>query len=87
VVVINATQRGHALAVRLPARGPFTATVLRAPALGATGGVTLGGQSFDPMTTTGLLGGPHRASAATPLKGRIELHLAPASAVLLSGPA
>jgi hypothetical protein len=39
------------------------------------------------VTTTGLLGGPHRTSAATPLKGRIELHLAPASAVLLSGPA
>jgi hypothetical protein len=87
VVVINATGRRHGLALRLPARGPFTATVLRAGALGATRGVTLGGQSFDPSTTTGLLAGPHRASVATPVKGRIELHLAPASAVLLSGPA
>jgi hypothetical protein len=86
VVVINATQRRHALAVTLPARGPFTATVLRARALGATSGVTLGGQSFDPVTTTGLLGGTHRASAAAPVKGRIELHLAPATAVLLQGP-
>lgn len=87
VVLINATESRQALALGLPARGPFTATLLRAGGLGARRGVRLGGQSFDPSTTTGLLGGRRQTSAVTPVNGRTEVNLPPASAVLLSGPA
>jgi hypothetical protein len=84
VVLINETRRGRALTVSLPGRGSFTTTVLRAPGLGATGGVTLGDLSFGPGTRTGVLAGAGPAVRATPYNGPVRVQVPPSSAVLLS---
>jgi hypothetical protein len=87
VVLINETERPHTFSVKLPARGSFTAMVLRAGRLGATAGVTLGGESFRPGTTTGLLAGAPQSRNSTPVNGVARVQLPASSAVLLSDPA
>ena len=84
VVVINDTSRAHAIDVRMPGGGRISRLILRAPGLGATGDITLGGQSFGSATTTGLfpgaLGWARTSSSSRVLRVRVP----PASAVLLA---
>jgi hypothetical protein len=66
-VVTNRRATPQNVAVRLPgAGGPASLERLQAPRLGATSGVTLGGQSFGSATTTGTLGGPRSESSIKP---------------------
>jgi hypothetical protein len=86
VVVINdSSVRRLTIAVR-PAQPAATATLERliAPGLTATGGVTIGGQSFGSATTTAMLQGRASVSALRPLQGRYVVELPPASAALLT---
>ncbi|HTU87974.1 MAG TPA: glycosyl hydrolase family 79 C-terminal domain-containing protein [Solirubrobacteraceae bacterium] len=66
VVVINTGSRTRTVAARAPtaASGTGRATLerLEAPGLSARGGVTLGGQSFGPVTATGVLAGPRQTA-------------------------
>ena len=57
---------------------------LLAPGVGATGGVTLGGQSFASPTHTGLLAGQPVTSTVTPSAGVYTVRLPAASAALLT---
>ncbi len=57
---------------------------LRASGLGATGGVTLAGQSFGAQTSTGQLSGKQVTSTVAPTHGRYEVSLPAASALLLT---
>ena len=87
IVLINDGSRTRTLAVRVPAvsagaRG--TVESLQAPSLGATGGVTLGGQRFAPDTTTGLLAGPRRALTVTPSRGKYAVSVHAGSATMLT---
>jgi hypothetical protein len=50
----------------------------------ATGGVTLGGRTFGPSTTTGLLSGPLRARQLAPAAGAYAVHLPAASAAIVT---
>jgi len=70
-------------------RVPTTATTalgeyLRAPRLDATGGVTIGGQSFGASTTTGTLTGSPVGFTLASTHGRFPVELPPASATLLT---
>ncbi len=68
LVLINFARRGgQVVSVKAPGdRGTAVLVRLSAPSAGATGGVTLGGQSFGASTKTGLLIGPER-TMQTPL--------------------
>jgi hypothetical protein len=57
---------------------------LRAPRVGATGGVTLGGQSFGTDTTSGVLDGTHRRYTVRDRAGRYALTVPAASAAILT---
>ncbi len=61
----------------------LTTEALSAPSLGSTSGVTLGGQSFGPSTTSGVLAPPQTASIS-PLLGGYTVTVPAASAVLLT---
>jgi hypothetical protein len=64
VVLINfARSAGQIVAVKAAGAGTASLVRLSAPSAAATGGVTLGGQSFGASTTTGLLSGPARTTA------------------------
>jgi hypothetical protein len=86
VVLINESpDRRLTLAVRAP--GPTRSATLEwmeAPGLTATSGVTLAGQSYGSVTTTGRLVGRRRAISLEPVRGRYVVSLAPASAALLT---
>jgi hypothetical protein len=84
VVLINDTSGGHTIEVRVPGGGRISRLVLRAPGLGATGDVTLGGQSFGSATTTGLLPGALRWARTTSSSRALRVEVPPASAVLLA---
>jgi hypothetical protein len=88
VVLINfATNRGRTLVVRI--RSAHRAAILErlsAPRALATGGVTLGGQSFGPRTTTGLLAGHVKASSVKLSDGGYEVSVPAASAAILTVP-
>jgi hypothetical protein len=86
VVLINdSLRRWMQVAVRPPAPAASAlAESLRAPRVGATGGVTLAGQTFGQSTRTGALAGPLQQQTVAPIKGRFLIHLAPASATLLT---
>ena len=62
---------------------PGTLTRLLAPSPSATGGVTLGGQSFG-ATKTGVLPSAPAGSPVFPASGRYSVSLPPASAALLT---
>ncbi|MHB1569406.1 MAG: glycosyl hydrolase family 79 C-terminal domain-containing protein [Solirubrobacteraceae bacterium] len=86
VVVIDKRARG-ATTLRLKisgARGAGSLERLTAPGLGATGGVTLGGQSFGAATATGELAGPAQAQVIAPAGGVYTVRVAAASAAMLT---
>jgi Glycosyl hydrolase family 79 C-terminal beta domain len=85
VTLINKhLRRGEAVRLRLPA-GYRRATVerLRAPSVGASSQITLGGQSFGRETSTGLLAGPSTSATLSPADRTYGVQLPPASATLL----
>jgi hypothetical protein len=65
------------------AGGPATLDWLRAPSVLATGGVTLGSQSFGSATRTGLLQ-PAELLPITAAGGTYSVELPPGSAVMLT---
>jgi len=84
VVLINKDSRAHRVELQLPpAAGQAELEWLRAPSPAASSGVTLGGQTFGPETSTGVLGAP----AATPvsqLLGWYSVDIPAYSAALLT---
>jgi hypothetical protein len=60
---------------------------LRAPSVHATGGVTLGGQTFGAETATGVLAGPATHPTVTPTGGAYAITVPAASATMLTIPA
>ncbi|MFZ0089107.1 MAG: glycosyl hydrolase family 79 C-terminal domain-containing protein [Solirubrobacteraceae bacterium] len=89
VIVINKRLRGPAtLSLRIAsAHGVAIAEQLLAPGVHATGGVTLGGQSFGSATTTGALAGAPSRIAISPSGGAYGVRLPAASATMLTLPA
>jgi hypothetical protein len=87
VLVINDSLTRSALAlVRTPVTpGPASVERLRAASAYATGGITLGGQSFGATTDTGLLPGPVPQDAV-PRRGSYAVTLPAGSAALLTLP-
>ena len=87
VLVINDSLTRSALAlVRTPVTpGPASVKRLRAASAYATGGITLGGQSFGATTDTGLLPGPVPQDAV-PRRGSYAVTLPAGSAALLTLP-
>jgi hypothetical protein len=88
VVLINDSPSTRALVLRAPsgATGAATFELLQAASLGATTGVTLGGQSFGPSTTTGVLPPPVAPTTVSPAGGKYSVTLPPASAAMLTWP-
>ncbi|MGH2914976.1 MAG: glycosyl hydrolase family 79 C-terminal domain-containing protein, partial [Solirubrobacteraceae bacterium] len=86
VVAINKRlSRPVRLSLRIAgARGPASVMRLLAPSVGATSGVTLGGQSFGAQTSTGLLSGPASAETVTSSDDVYRIRVAPASAAMLT---
>jgi hypothetical protein len=84
VVLINFSRRvGQVVSVRVPGAGGTASLVrLSAPDPAATGGVTLGGQSFGSATTTGLLQGEPRTTQV-PL-ARVSMPAASAAILTLT---
>jgi hypothetical protein len=84
VTLINKDSHPHHVELQLPpSSAPAELERLRAPSLRATGGVTLGGQSFGAESSTGALGAP-QAQPVTQLFGSYSIDLPPASAALLT---
>jgi hypothetical protein len=86
VVVINKdTTTDHTVALQLPGNSTQASLeTLTAPSASSTSGVTLGGQTFDPFTTTGTLPGPLQTTTVTPSAGTYTLDVPAASAELLT---
>jgi len=86
VVLINESSSTRTLVLRAPAgaRGPASAELLQAPNLNATTGVSLGGQSFAPSTTTGVIGGTPVSTPVAPVAGKYSVVLPGASAAMLT---
>ncbi len=87
VVLINknAAGAGTPITLHVPsAAGPATVQRLRARGLAATGGVTLGGQTFGAATRSGLLTGTPTQSIVTPLGGVYTVEMPAASAATLT---
>jgi hypothetical protein len=59
---------------------------LQAPSVDSTSGVTLGGQTFGPQTTTGTLPAPLAGTPLAPVAGTYTVPLPPGSAALLTIP-
>ena len=84
-MLINDSRHTRQVAVRLPGgHGEGTLERLLAPSIRATGGVTLGGQTFGAATTTGQLAGPPQTQAVTPHGRSYGISVPPASAALLT---
>ncbi|HSC03052.1 MAG TPA: glycosyl hydrolase family 79 C-terminal domain-containing protein [Solirubrobacteraceae bacterium] len=84
VTLINKDSRPHRIELQLPPSSAAAKLVwLRAPSADATGGVTLGGQSFGAETSTGALGAP-QAQPVDQLFGSYAIELPPASAAVLT---
>lgn len=88
VVIINmSASKPYVVTVRgTSASATGSLARLSAPSLGATGHVTLGGQSFAPNTGTGLLTGQTATSAVTPSGGSYKVSVPRASAAILTLP-
>lgn len=89
VVLINQSRQASAyVSVRIPG-ARFTAglTWLRAPSIAATGAITLGGQSFGAVTTTGRLTGNRQRIDVASINDTYVVKLPPASAAMLTPPA
>jgi hypothetical protein len=65
--------------------GPGTLEALRAPHIGATSGVTIGGRTFGASTTNGLLA-PYQLQQVTARGGRYSVRVPPATAIMLTVP-
>jgi hypothetical protein len=78
----------HTVTMQIPGN-PATASLesLTAPSLDATTGVTLGGQTFGPATTTGTFPADPAGTTVLPSGGVYSVDVPAASAALLSGPA
>lgn len=88
VVLINDDQaRSYVVSLRVArVRGVAALQRLEAPSARATRGVTLGGQSFDPASTSGALSGQRSIGAVSATAGRYVVRLPSASAALLTFP-
>ncbi len=86
VVLINDyARRSRFVAVRVAAMSRTAAlSRLSAPSIATTRHVTIGGQSFGPSTTTGLLRGQPRQIAVVPVAGTYAVRLPPATAAMLT---
>ena len=89
VVVINKRlARSQFLRLRVAgAHRPADVEQLRAPSVHATGGVTLGGQTFGAQTATGVLAGPPAHRTVTASGGAYPVTVPAASATMLTIPA
>jgi Glycosyl hydrolase family 79 C-terminal beta domain len=65
-------------------RDPVTGEALRAPSITSRSGVSLGGQSFAPATTTGLLAGRRSATAVRVTNGTLSVNVPATSALLIT---
>jgi hypothetical protein len=75
----------HTVQVRLPdAAGTGSLETLEAPSVSATTGVTLGGQTFGAVTTTGQLPGSPQTTPVAPAGGVYTVQLPAGSAALLT---
>ena len=86
VVLINKdTVNGYTVQLALPG-SPTQASLetLTAPAVNATTGVQLGGETFAPGTPTGQLSGTQQLQTITPVLGEYSVTMPPASAALLT---
>jgi Glycosyl hydrolase family 79 C-terminal beta domain len=84
VVLSNQGSTPRTMAIRVPgAHGDAMLTRLTASSPSATSGVTLGGQSFGPQTSTGELAGPAQQASVAEDDGRYVVELPPASAAML----
>jgi glycosyl hydrolase family 79 len=88
VVVVNKRSAGaQFLRLRIAgARAPAEVEQLRAPGLSATGGVTLGGQTFGAETATGVLAGPAVPRSVALSGGGYPVTVPAASATMLTIP-
>ena len=83
-VVINDGSRPETITLHLPSSGRVVLERLLAPSVTARAGITLGGQTFGPETTTGLLAGTPAAPTLTPRHGVYSVTMPPASAAILT---
>jgi hypothetical protein len=85
VTLINKDSKPHRVELQLPPGSGGTASLewLRAPGASATGGVTLGGQTFGAETGTGLLAAP-QGQPVSQLFGWYTIDLPADSAALLT---
>ena len=86
VLLINdSPSTSHVVSVTPPGTiGRTLLETLTAPSVDATGGVTLGGQSFGTATSTGTLAGAAQLTPVTPTGGQYQVTLPPASAAMLA---
>jgi hypothetical protein len=91
VVVINKRLRGaQTVALRIAGAatgGTASVEQLLAPSVHATSGVTLGGQTFGSVTSTGLLSGKPAGLTVAPSGGAYSVRVPAAGATLISLPA
>jgi hypothetical protein len=89
VVLISQCRRASKyISVRIPgARATAGLTRLRARSIAATGGVTLGGQSFGAVTRTGRLAAYQQRIDVAAMDNTYVVKLPPASAAMLTLPA
>jgi hypothetical protein len=86
IVLINKdASRSVNVRLRIPgAQTPLTSQALKAPSLAATGGVSLGGETFGPSTSTGVLPANPHPTTVPALLGYYTVPLPAGSAVLLT---
>jgi hypothetical protein len=85
LVLINDARHPLTLAIAAPgATGDATLERLKAPGLTATGGVSLGGQSYGASTTSGELSGPLQGQRLSQVQQHYVVSLPGDSAALLS---
>jgi hypothetical protein len=87
IVAINETTTSRVVRIRVSGESQTgTLQLLTAPSLRSTSGVTVGGQSFGPSTTTGMLAGPAKTDAVAPTRSEYAVQVPPASAAMLTLP-
>jgi hypothetical protein len=87
VIAINEGAQAATIPVAVPrAQGAATITRLQAPSLTAPAGVTLGGASFGPTTSTGVLSLAPALPHLQPVGGTYEVRVPAASAVVVGIP-
>jgi Glycosyl hydrolase family 79 C-terminal beta domain len=86
VVLINKDpSNSYPVQVQVPGSAvDATEEWLQAPSVSSTNGVTIGGQTFGNVTTTGLLAGTPSAPTVAPVSGTYSIDLPAASGVMLT---